>query len=135
MIERRLLYNGCGVRVAVEQNTNVVADQMRAAVASNYERIAANSARRPASEPTVTIVGKLDENCIALPDTLLGVFSAYADLERARARAPAAKKKTVPGHQAIVRFDLLRDKIRMIHDLDAAEVFSRRRPFRPWPLT
>jgi RNA-directed DNA polymerase len=135
LMERRfLLYDGCELSIAVEKNSSIAEDQLRAAVVSNYARLVANGSRRPASEPALTTVGKLEEECIALPDAFLGVFEAYADLEHTRAKAVREKKKTLPGHQATVRFDLLRDKIRMIQDLDSAEVFSRRRPFRPWPL-
>jgi RNA-directed DNA polymerase len=134
MARRFLLYDGCEVTIAVEKNSSIPEVQLRGAVSSNYGRLAGSGSRRPASEPALTIVGKLDEDCISLPDAFLGVFEAYADLEHARAKAAGEKKKTLPGHQATVRFDLLRDKIRMIQDLDSAEVFSRRRPFRPWPI-
>jgi hypothetical protein len=103
VMERRfLLYNGCEVTIAVEQNSSVAEDKLRSAVVSQYDRLVQNSSRRPASEPALFTVGKLDEECIALPDVVLGVFGPYADLEQTRAKATGDKKKTLPGHQASV---------------------------------
>jgi RNA-directed DNA polymerase len=129
---RFLLYNGCEVRIAVEQNSTIRPNQLKEIVTDCYDRLANASSRRPTSAPRVDIVGKLEEECVALPDVFLSVFGKYATLRRAEAEAIENKKKP-PGNLATKRFEQLRDKIRVIESLDSGKVYSRRTAFEPWP--
>ncbi|MGH9195156.1 MAG: reverse transcriptase family protein, partial [Acidimicrobiia bacterium] len=129
---RLLLYSGCDVEVAIEQNSKITREQLQSVVTRIYRRLVELGSRRPTAEPKAKVVSKQDEESIALPDVFLGVFGAFATAPQSTAQESGEKKKRKFGNQAMLRFEQLRDKFRMIKSVGSGEVFSRRRPFQPW---
>lgn len=135
LVQGRLVrYDRCTIDLLVEQNSKVNLPKLAADVNAVYEKLARTNSRRPGAVPAIRAAAKLEEGALPLPDIVMGIFGDYArSAHQAQPQADAvAKKKRQPGGQAANRFEQVRDKIRAIYDLDTGEVYSRRRPFRPW---
>jgi RNA-directed DNA polymerase len=137
LIERRLVrYDRCTIDVVIEENSKINQRMLALAVQGVYDKMAKLNARRPSTAPRIRKAAKLTEGALPLPDLVMGIFGDYArSTSNAKAHAQAVaskKKKRAPGSQAEHRFEQVRDKIRAIYDLDTGEVFSRRKPFKPW---
>ena len=128
--KRFLRYDGAKVRIFAEKNSKVVGGTLSKTVVDEYERLERLQSRRPKGIPECQIVGKLDEATLALADLVLGIFGDYA---RVSSRIKKQGHKRPPGAQAAQRFGMIRTKIRAIYDLDGNTVYSRKRPFSPWP--
>lgn len=90
VLERRLLlYTGCDVEVAIEQNSKITREQLQSVVTRIYRRLVELGSRRPTAEPKAKVVSKQDEESIALPDVLLGVLGAFATAPQSTAQRGA----------------------------------------------
>lgn len=74
----------------------------------------AKANRRPVFKPSLTIASKSDAPCMAVTDYLLGVTAKYMTEPK--------------GETASKRFERLRDKIRLVLDVDTGNRYCRKNP-------
>jgi RNA-directed DNA polymerase len=118
-------FMGCDSAVVVmifEENSKVPIKNIKDIVAEVYTDLKKTDNRRPVSPPDVIIGSKVGHLNFAIPDFLLGVWGDYI------------KKYDGNGDQSKFRFERLRDKYRIIFDIDNNITFSRKRPFLPSAL-
>jgi len=123
MLERRLMAaESQFAYFVIEKNNKVSEDNVKAAVIAAHDRLQARNDRRSravggdfASKPDLRI---------SAPDFLLGVLGKYLRSLPQKAGAPEPRDRLM--------FERLRDKYRLIFDLDARVEYSRRRPIEPW---
>ncbi len=108
-----------------EQNSKVSAAKTEALVQSVFDHLKAHDDRRPLAFG-IQIVSKPHFG-ISAPDFLLGVLGRYLKSK------PAGPGKPEPRDRLL--FERLRDKYRLILDLDTWTEYSRRRPILPWSDT
>jgi hypothetical protein len=105
-----------------EENSKVSQKSIKEAVQTVHNELRARSDRHP----LVCGVGFVSKPHIAtsVPDFLLGVLGKYLQ------SAPPSKGKPEPRERLV--FERLRDKYRLILDLDSRTEYSRRNPLKPW---
>ena len=120
MLARRLIWlDGTNLRFVFEENSKIKIESLKKVVGSVYESLEISNNRRPLRCPSVQFANKLQEACFSVPDYLLAVFCRFAQLNE--------KQEEVRRHQ----FERLRDKYRLIVDIDSGQEFSRKQPFKP----
>jgi hypothetical protein len=123
MIRRRLMAaeSKCAYFV-FEKNDKISQTAVRRVVEDAFNLLAKTNNRRP-SECVIEFKGK-PCNDLCIPDFLLGALKKFLELmpER-RAESPSRER---------LLFEQLRDKFRLILDLDSQREYSRRRPLVPW---
>jgi hypothetical protein len=119
--DRLIWYDGARVDFEIEENSKLKLNAVRAAIEDLYKILEKSNSRRPVDIPKVTFNSKKSQPCFSVPDFMLGVFARYAKLDE----APNEESRK---HQ----FERLRDKYRLIVDIDNNREYSRRRPFEPW---
>jgi RNA-directed DNA polymerase len=127
---RLIFFDQAEVSFIFEQNPQVSIGNISKVVDEAFNRLVEQHNRRPKARPLVRLGTKLGDPCLATADYLLGAFRRYAVLD---VPATANNKPKPPGELAQLRFERLRDKIRLILAIPSRRSFSRRDPFRPWP--
>lgn len=121
LLPRRLMAaDRAEVELVVEENSNFRRASIERVVADEFLALEMSMNRRPLSRPRVTIASKALHPEVAVPDCLLGVLAAYLRLNS--------------GGQDFerLRFERLRDKYRVVIDVDRKIEFQRRHPVLPW---
>jgi hypothetical protein len=108
------------VTLYIEENPKVSVQALSETVADVYRALETANNRRPFQLPTVQIARKVQNPELSAPDFMLGTLAHYLDLHSGR---PEADR---------LRFERLRDKFRVILDLERHIEFSKRRPLLPW---
>lgn len=108
------------VTLYVEQNSKISTRAVSQVVEEAYRSLEAANNRRPFELPVVNIAKKTQNPELAMPDFMLGTLAHYLDLHSGRTESDR------------LRFERLRDKFRVILDLERHMEFSRRRPLLPW---
>ncbi|WP_459461654.1 reverse transcriptase family protein [Rhizobium sp. No.120] len=120
MIPRRLMAaESQYAAVLVEQNSKV----SQTAITERISEVAADLKRTNNRRPKDTLIKLLSKPnpFLSPPDFLLGVLGQYL---KSKPAAPEPRER--------LSFERLRDKYRLILDLDARAEYSRRRPIAPW---
>lgn len=120
MLRHRLMScNGYPAEIIVEQNSKIKNGKIISEIDKIYNSLETANNRRPLFLET-KVVGKSDNPSIAVPDFLLGVFSDYASQNKSK------------NDRKRLFFEKLRDKYRVILNVDNGTVFTRKHPFLPW---
>ena len=123
IIERRLMASESKAAYLVfEINSKVDQKLVRSSIESAFERLRSTNNRRPEAY-FVEFVGKPDFG-MSVPDFLLGVLGKFLRV--------GADVKGKPISRDKLMFERLRDKYRLIFDLDNNKEYSRRNPIAPW---
>lgn len=123
MITRRLMAaESCFARLHFEKTDKVRQSRIRRVVDTAYRALAAHNNRRPKLYE-VSFVDKTTV-CVSVPDFLLGVLGKYLKSDSHISGKPQERDQKM--------FERLRDKYRLILDLDTQTEFSRRTPIAPW---
>jgi len=123
MIERRLkAAESQFAYLYFEQNDKVSVAKVEALVQRVFDRLKAHDDRRPVGFRMAPVAKP--HLGISVPDFLLGILGKYL-----KSKAPAAGK---PEPRDRLMFERLRDKYRLILDLDTWTEYSRRRPIQAW---
>ncbi len=128
---RLVRYDQCVIDLVIEENSKIDEEAVTAAVASTYRRLEEAGSRRPSVVPRARQLKKGQDAALPLPDIVLGILGDYARLELKAAEEAKHFKKRVSGEQTSGS-SKVRDKVRVIFDLDSGRAFSRRHAFRPW---
>lgn len=134
IIHRLLAADRANLTIVIEQNSKISFAKIRKLIDDAYAELCAKSMRSPLTAPEVMEGKKAVDPCLSVVDFILGVFGHFAMMsyvDPASALLPPKPKQR--GETARKRFERLRDKIRVIISKPTGEVFSRRRPFLPWP--
>lgn len=107
-----------------ERNGKVAEEAIRAVVQRSFDDLKARDDRRP-DAIGVEFVSK-PNLAMSAPDFLLGVLGRYL-----RSRPPPEGR---PEPRDRLLFERLRDRYRLILDVDGWVEYSRRRPIEPWPV-
>lgn len=105
-----------------EENDKVSQDAVKACVKSAHDELRETNDRHPLVYG-VAFVSK-PHLAVSVPDFLLGVLGKYLQSKPAAAGRPQPRDRLM--------FERLRDKYRLILDLDPWTEYSRRRPIEPW---
>ena len=125
LIKRRLMAAESRLALIVfEQNDKVRQELIRKLVRDAHARLRATNNRRPESY-SVDFVGKPNLG-MSVPDFLLGALRMYLT------HKPALDDQPPP--RDVLLFERIRDKYRLILDLDESTEYSRRRPIEPWSV-
>jgi RNA-directed DNA polymerase len=119
------------VTIVVEQGSASFA-QVRKAFEDAYTAMAAKHKKRPSRILEIIEGKKLDHPCISVVDFALAVWGQYAQINKPDPETAGVKQKTLPGKQAQMRFEKLRDKFRLIISRPTGAIFTRKHPFVPW---
>lgn len=123
MISRRLIAaESQFVCFYFEENSKVSQNSIRKLVQSAHDELKRTNNRHP-KLCIVNFVSKPDFG-ISVPDFLLGVLGKYLHIK------PTSNGE--PEKRAHLMFDRLRDKYRLILDLETWTEYSRRQPIEPW---
>jgi RNA-directed DNA polymerase len=123
MIRRRLMAAESQFAYLIfEQNDNVNQEAVRKTVADAYDSLKKSNNRRPKA-CSIDFVGKPSLG-VSVPDFLLGVLGKYLKSGPDQKSDPPARDKLL--------FERIRDKYRLILDVDSRTEYSRRRPIAPW---
>lgn len=131
LLRHRLMFcDGAEVSLICEENDKLSGERLIDLTNEEFDKLAAEDNRRPLARPSVRFGTKRGDPCLAVADFFLAAFRQYAMVEKSTDNI--AKKKP-PGELAKMRFERLRDRIRLIQALPVHQSFSRKFPFRPWP--
>ncbi|WP_025595878.1 reverse transcriptase family protein [Agrobacterium tumefaciens] len=120
MMPRRLMAaESQKASIMVEQNSKVSQTLVNRCIADVFAELKRTNNRRP-RDLTINFVTKPNP-ILSPPDFLLGVLGQYL---RSKPAEPEPRER--------LNFERLRDKFRLILDLDNDIEFSRRRPISPW---
>lgn len=123
VIRRRLMAAESELAILIlERNDKVAENKVRDLIASAMETLRVENNRRPKAAG-VKFVNKPDLG-VSVPDFLLGVLGLYLGSE---AHAPG---KPEPRDRLL--FERIRDKYRLILNVDDWTEYSRRHPIMPW---
>ena len=106
----------------IEKNGKVAQDAIKACVQEAFDALKLADNRRPTAFG-VNFVAKPNA-LISVPDFLLGALGKYLQSK------PAAPGRPEPRERLL--FERLRDKYRLIVDVDPWTEFTRRNPVKPW---
>jgi hypothetical protein len=112
--------DGAEVTMIFEENSKVKTSQIIQIVEDSYNSLKTASDRRPVSSPKVIIGKKLEHLCFSIPDFLLGVFRRYWNADEKEIKGKSERRH--------LHFERLRDKYKIILDVDKNIVYSRKRP-------
>ena len=131
LLRHRLMFcDGAEVSLVFEENDKLSVERLTGLTNEEFDKLAAEDNRRPLARPSVRLGTKRDDPCLAVADFFLAAFRQYAMVEISTGKT---LKKKPPGELAKMRFERLRDRIRLIQALPINQSFSRKFPFRPWP--
>jgi hypothetical protein len=105
-----------------EENDKVSREAVKACVREAHDTLRQSRDRHPLMID-VEFVSKPDMR-ISVPDFLLGVLGKYLQSKPVPEGKPESRDRLM--------FERLRDKLRVIVDLDQGEEYSRRHPIEPW---
>lgn len=126
---RLMSCDGSELTLVFEENPSIPLKMLDTIVRDEFDKLVNANDRRPTSPPTVRVGTKQSDLCLATADYTLAGFRNYALIE-----VPTTSKgPKKAGEQAQLRFDRLRDRIRVVLALPIDRAFGRRRPFQPWP--
>jgi hypothetical protein len=108
------------VAIYIEENPKLSLPTIKEAVDKVFEGLESRNDRRPVQKPVVIIATKRKNPELAIPDFMLGTLAHYLNLQNGG------------GDLDRLRFERLRDKFRVVLDLERRIDFSRRRPLLPW---
>jgi retron-type reverse transcriptase len=108
------------VTLFVEENPRIPPHDIQEVVGTVYLSLETANNRRPFELPTLKIARKTQNHELVMPDFMLGTLAHYLDLHSERTELQR------------LRFERLRDKVRVVLDLERHIEFSRRRPLLPW---
>lgn len=106
-----------------EQNDKVSRENIRALIEAEWQKLRAEKNRHP-KIIAVDFVSKPSLGT-SVPDFLLGLLGKYL-----RSGSQRTKANVFP--RDVLQFERLRDKYRLILDVDTNTEYSRRRPIPPW---
>ena len=122
LVRNRLArFQNLSCTIVYEQNPVVSESDFRAAIGDVTEELT-KLGRPPHQEIHTVRGGKVDQPCLAIADYLLGVFSNYATSD-------------TTDETPVKRFERLRDKIRLIVDVDNEEHYWRNNRFTGFAST
>ena len=125
--------DGSQVKLFFEENSKIKENSINNIVKEIYDDLLSNNDRRPVNPPQIISAKKSEHACLSVPDFLLGVFMKYAKIENLGHNLNANNfKKFEKIFHDEARFERLRDKYKLIIDIDSKLLFSRKRPFVPW---
>lgn len=117
--DRFIAYDRRRMTIVCEENTRVDKSRLKNYVKTMHDELIRTNTCRPFQLNPVMSITKSEEPCLAVVDYILGVFRHYAmDLEGENSN-----------RQDALRFERLRDKYRLIRDLDGNLFYSRQKPF------
>jgi hypothetical protein len=123
MIKRRLMAaESKFASLVFEQNSKVRQEVVRKAVMDSYDSLKESNNRHP-ELCCIDFAGKPNLGMSA-PDFLLGALGKYLTAGPEQEGRPTARDKLL--------FERIRDKYRLILDVDNWIEYSRRRPIAPW---
>lgn len=123
MIERRLMAaESQFAYLFCEANDKVSRSRVEACIAGAQQQLKDRNDRRPAAVG-VEFVSKPHLG-VSVPDFLLGILGRYLASAPVRTGRPESRERLM--------FERLRDKYRLILDVDEWMEYSRRRPVLPW---
>ncbi|WP_343699035.1 reverse transcriptase family protein [Caulobacter sp.] len=123
VIRRRLMAaEGKFAGFVVEKNNKVAETKIRALILETVAALKAEKSRGPKAA-FVHFVAKPDLH-VSVPDFLLGVLGDYLKSVDAKAGKPEGRDRLM--------FEQIRDKYRLILDVEPWTEYSRRRPISPW---
>jgi hypothetical protein len=130
--KRFMWYADACMKMVFEQNSAISQNNIKKTVAEVYQTLEQVKNRRPICAPEVSIAPKQEHPCFSAPDFLLALWGRYAQLNdtnpKDRLKRPYRECEPLRKYQ----FERLRDKYRLILNVDTGEEFSRRRPFNPF---
>ena len=106
----------------IEKNNKIAEYKVRGLIQDTMIALKAENNRRPIAAP-VQFVAKPNLS-ISVPDFLLGILGLYLQTPEAPSGRPE------PWNHVL--FERIRDKCRLILDIDMRTEYSRRRPISPW---
>ncbi|QEX18002.1 hypothetical protein FRZ44_33060 [Hypericibacter terrae] len=123
MIKRRLMAaESQFANLVFEENSKVRQEAIRKTVTDTYDALRESNNRHP-EYCSVEFAGKPNFG-LSIPDFLLGVLGKYLTVGPQQDGKPAARY--------VLLFERLRDKYRLILDVDNWVEYTRRRPIIPW---
>lgn len=123
VIKRRLMAaESQHATFVVEKNNKVAEDKIRALVTEARDALKAENNRRPAGVGVVFVTKP--SLPISVPDFLLGILGLYLQSKDPPTGRPESRDRLL--------FERIRDKYRLILNVDDWSEFSRRRPIAPW---
>lgn len=123
LMPRRLMAaESRSARIHCEKNSKVSQKAIERCVLAAYQALADRNDRRP-KRIQLAYVDKPNAG-ISVPDFLLGVLGRYLQAPPRKAGEPEPRDRLM--------FERLRDKYRLILDLNDWTEYSRRRPIAPW---
>lgn len=111
------------VTMIFEENSKIKTAKIMQVVEDSYNSLKTASDRRPVSSPKVIIGKKLEHLCFSIPDFLLGVFRRYWNPDEKEVKSKSKRRH--------LHFERLRDKYKIILDVEKNIVYSRKRPILP----
>lgn len=123
MLKRRLMAaEGKFAKFVFEKNDKVSQEAVRVAVNGKFEELRKARNRHP-EFCHIEFAGKPHLG-LSVPDFLLGVLRNFLMLEPEKPQKPLSRDRLL--------FERIRDKYRLILDVDDWIEFGRRRPLKPW---
>ena len=123
MLKRRIMAaEGKFAKFVFEKNDKVSQEAVRSAVIGQFKKLQKAGNRHP-KDCFVEFSGKPDLG-LSVPDFLLGALGGFLKMNQELPRDPLARER--------VLFERIRDKYRLILDIDGWIEYGRRRPIRPW---
>lgn len=123
MLKRRLMAaEGKFAQFVFEKNDKVSQEAVRTAVMGKFDELRKARNRHP-ELCHVEFAGKPHLG-LSVPDFLLGVLRNFLMLKPEKPQTPPSRDRLL--------FERIRDKYRLILDLDDRIEFGRRRPIKPW---
>lgn len=126
LLPRRM--KGCDraiVDFLFEENPQVSLTKIEETCRRIYSGLEAANDQRPRMMPQIKWAKKKDQPCLSLPDALLGIFGSYARMEEKNKKLTEDNRPEVDWPMRY--FEKVRDKIRVIQDVDKNISYSRRR--------
>lgn len=116
---RFIALDNCNLCINFEQNPRVPEKDILQNIRTVYQSLKTQSSRRPVEEIELNVQDKKSELYLSIPDAFLGVFGKYI-------KSGGNEKAS---SLVSTRFEILRDKIRVINDCDNQKIYTRRKCF------
>jgi hypothetical protein len=127
MHDRLLKHKKCIIRVCFEQHgksSTVRTEELNSILERLIYNIGLKYAVNFPTSPTIYSAGK-EESCLALADYVAAIFKDYESIIRAQ----ETEKRNISTSWQARHFFMLRPKIRVIHNYETGEFFTRHNPF------
>lgn len=119
---RLMACDGTCVEIIFEENPKIKQSALEQVVKEIFSNLENINNRRPIVVKTI-IGSKVGHSCFSVPDFLLGIFRKFALIETDEVKDKERTK---------MFFEQLRDRYRVILDVEKNIIYSRKRPFTPF---